>query len=177
MKKLATIIEENLDPQSINLKTRDTVRGVILDGDEVLLIFSKMFNDYTFPGGGCKANEDKMDALRRELKEEVGIDDFRVIDELGYVEEYKYGLNNQDMSYGYHQVSYFYLIEVIKSSEAAPLEREMIQGNEPVMIRIKDAIEHNQLVMRDENHSVLGMKTVLQREIKVLEVLDENASI
>ena len=67
---------------------RISVRGIIIEDDEVYTIFRrKIRNDgvvneyYVIPGGGMKREETLQEALKRELKEELSID----VDIIGYL--------------------------------------------------------------------------------------------
>lgn len=51
---------------------RPSVYGVIIKGDKILL--SKQWDGYDFPGGGINKGENLDKALRREVKEETGLD-------------------------------------------------------------------------------------------------------
>jgi len=51
---------------------RDSARGIIFIGDKLLMIQSKKFGEYKFPGGGIESGEKNTDALIREVKEETG---------------------------------------------------------------------------------------------------------
>lgn len=71
---------------------RVSVRGIIIDGEEVYAIFRRRLNDdgnfkeyYVIPGGGLEKSETLGEALRRELKEELSID-VNIIGYLGFDE-------------------------------------------------------------------------------------------
>lgn len=54
---------------------RTSCRGVILDGDEILLM-RRIKDDseyYTYPGGGLEDKETKEECVKREILEELGI--------------------------------------------------------------------------------------------------------
>lgn len=55
MRKLSEIIVEDgiKDKNSYNW-VRKASRGIVLKDDKVLMIYSPVFDDYTFPGGGVK---------------------------------------------------------------------------------------------------------------------------
>ena len=53
---------------------RPSVRAIILkDNNKIALVYSKKENYYKFPGGGIKQDENKKEALVREVREEVGL--------------------------------------------------------------------------------------------------------
>jgi 8-oxo-dGTP diphosphatase len=66
------------------LRIRDAARALIVDPDQRVLLVRFEFPDngrrWALPGGGLEPGEDHVDALRRELVEEVGLHDV-VIDQ------------------------------------------------------------------------------------------------
>lgn len=53
---------------------RPSVRAIILkDNNKIALVYSKKEKYYKFPGGGIKQDENKKEALVREVREEVGL--------------------------------------------------------------------------------------------------------
>ena len=69
-------------------------RAIIIDGDEVLLMFRRKIKDgivneyYAIPGGGKEENETIEDCVIREIKEEFNLD-IEVKEYLGKVEDDK----------------------------------------------------------------------------------------
>lgn len=167
-----TIIEEGILNNKPN-RFRKTVRGIILKEAKVYMLYSKKFNDYTFPGGGIKEDEDHKEALKRELNEEFGASNINIIKPIGYTEEIRYGINSTNNTY--LQTSYYYLVEADKFVEPNYIGREKEQGLSKKLVEINDAIKHNELVYetRDEN-SWKGFKTVLLRENSVLKYIGDN---
>ena len=54
--------------------SRPSVRGIILkDDNKIALVYSEKEKYYKFPGGGIHKDEDKKEALIREVREEVGL--------------------------------------------------------------------------------------------------------
>ncbi|WP_162164076.1 NUDIX hydrolase [Acholeplasma hippikon] len=173
MKKISEmIIEEGIENLPIQ-KQRTTVRGIMIKDKKVLLVYSKEFLDYTFPGGGMKVNEAHMDALRRELKEELGADEIKHIEPFGYIEEKRFGINSDTV---YLQTSYYYFVEVTKFGKQMLGEREMMHGVEPIFVSADEAIKQNLIVLQHKKGKK-GMRTVLPREIKVLEKLKDEGFI
>ena len=171
MKLGEVIIEKGIDVYS-NPQKRHTVRGIILDNHhQILMVYSKLFDDYTFPGGGIKLFESKEDALKRELKEELGAKDISIISYLGYTEEIRYGLKDNDKIF--HQFSDFYIVQIHEFGPQELMEREVWHGLEPRWITILDAIKHNEKIKHDEIHQQKGLKTVMERELIILNKLLE----
>ena len=86
---------------------RVSVRGIIIDGDEVYTIFRRRVNDdgtfkeyYVIPGGGLEKSETLEETLRRELKEELSID----VDIIGYL-----GFDENDTS-----IAHFFKCKISK---------------------------------------------------------------
>lgn len=50
------------------------IRRTTETGDEILLLYRHKENDWTFPKGHVEAGEDAEMAMRREMKEETGLD-------------------------------------------------------------------------------------------------------
>ncbi|MCD4827417.1 MAG: NUDIX domain-containing protein [Acholeplasmataceae bacterium] len=171
MKSLGPIIIEEGIVQKPD-KFRTTVRAVIIDDDhQVLMVYSKLYDDYTFPGGGLKEDEDKIKALKRELREELGARKITILQNLGSIEEVKYGLF--DKSSIYLQTSIYYVVKIESTGKQKLEYREKMHGIKPTWKHIDFVIEHNKRVMYDENHQAYGLKTVLVREQIVLEKIKE----
>lgn len=56
------------------MKHVNAINAVIRDGDRILLMFSNTHETWHLPGGKIDAGEEKFDALRREVREELGIE-------------------------------------------------------------------------------------------------------
>jgi len=70
------LFEINLHDYGINDKVfrRPSARGIIFDGrGRLALVYSRKEKFYKFPGGGIQDDEDKKQALIREVREETGL--------------------------------------------------------------------------------------------------------
>lgn len=170
MKKIAkTIIENNLDITKVN-KIRNTVRAVIIKGNKVYMLYSKTYDDYTFPGGGVKENENKVTTLKRELKEELGARKVTIIKPLGYLEEIRYGIKGNNTVY--LQTSYYYLSKIDDIGSKTLNKRELTEKSTALYVDIEQAIAHNNnTLLTNSKHQQQGFKTVLLRENTMLNYL------
>lgn len=163
-----TIIEDGIKLNN-NYKIRETVRAIIIKGQEVLMLYSGLYNDYTFPGGGLKAMESHKDALKRELNEELGATNIIIEKPLGYTLEYRYGLNDNNQVY--LQKSYYYIISVNNFIKPNYIGRENEQKLNAMYVNPSLIIKHNKNINLNRDR---GFKTVLIRENIVLKYLLNN---
>ena len=169
MKKISKmiILEDKL---KIPLRKRKTVRGIILNHDKILLVYSSKYDDYLFPGGGFKGSERKIKALKRELQEELGCKEVTSVQAFGYIKESRISARDQ---VPFVQKSFYYLCEISGEGEQKLEEDEIEYGVIPTWINIDEAIIHNSRVVDDEAHQKIGIRTVLHREIVVLKKIKE----
>lgn len=66
---------------------RRAVRGVVLRQSEILLLYTARYDDYSLPGGGVDEGESLEAAMVRELGEETGAREVRVLAPLGWIDE------------------------------------------------------------------------------------------
>jgi ADP-ribose pyrophosphatase YjhB (NUDIX family) len=59
---------------------RVSVKALIKDEKERILIIKENQGTWSLPGGGLDFGEDAIDGVKRELKEELGVDDVKVKD-------------------------------------------------------------------------------------------------
>ena len=107
-----TDISFDLDDQRINLR----VAAVVSRGDKVLLCRVWDEDWWFLPGGRIKTNETSLEALERELTEELG-SDFRVIRPLVCSENF-FDLDG----WAFHEICTFYEVEW----NGGPVQREQV---------------------------------------------------
>jgi ADP-ribose pyrophosphatase YjhB (NUDIX family) len=169
------VLNKTVDPNyNVNnhpaLYKRIAARGIIMNGDDILLIYTKRYNDYSFPGGGIDAGEDILEGLKRELQEETGAQNISIIEDFGIYEEirptYYEGYDFMDMT------SYFYKCSADKElGQASPEDYEVNNGSVPVWVNILEAIAHNKKVIAHKEET-MGLSIV--RETEVLEFVVED---
>ena len=148
---------------------RKSARGIILNGSNILLLYTKRYNDYSFPGGGIDLEEDLITGLKRELVEETGAKNIQIVSEFGHIDEYRPHYRPEyDLI---HMLSYFYICQVEEDFNDIKLEDyELANGTSPIWIDINEAIRHNREVIGNQDSS---MGFSIERETLVLELIVE----
>jgi len=127
--------------------TREAVRAIIQEREQVLMVFSPVHKDYKFPGGGIKERESHRETLFREIQEECGVLLSEVSDEFGFVVEYSKA--REDEYDIFQQISYYYLCKVDPVYVGQNLDAyEKLLGFRPEWVSMQDAIKQNNTVLK-----------------------------
>ncbi|MCY9692241.1 NUDIX domain-containing protein [Paenibacillus alginolyticus] len=169
MRLIKQMVHEHLEHLFGNAFERIAARGIILNKNKILLLYTKRYNDYSFPGGGVEPNEDVITGLKREIAEETGATNIEILSEFGYIDEYRPHYKPEyDLI---HMLSYFYVCQIDDHLSTATLEDyELANGMSAVWIDIHEAIGHNQEVIAKQESS---MGFSIKRETLVLELVAE----
>ena len=164
MRMLFTMDAKNYAPDA-PLHIRPSVRGIVIRDGKVLMVHSRKYDYYKFPGGGIEAGEDHNEALCREVREETG---FEVLP--GSIREY--GLVRR-ISRGKHtdvfyQDNYYHLCDI-----GTPVGQELDDYEDeerftPEFVTPEEAIHVNRF---HDHQGKWGI--VQQRDNRVLEILME----
>lgn len=163
--KILKILKDDKYPYTYINHTRKIVRAFVFDKDDNIALIKIEGKDifgirdyYETPGGGVKEHETLLNALKREILEELGI----IIDSinpLGRIIDY-YNLINRENDNHY----YFCKAKEIKTTNLENYEKEIFK--EVVWVDIDSAIK----MYEDKMDSDLGY-LVGQRELIVLSKL------
>ncbi len=168
MKHLKTHYHPDIDTlENKTIFTRLATRAIAVKGDSILLMYTARYEDYSLPGGGLDRDEDKVSGMIRELTEETGAQNVRLIKPFGIYEEYRpWYKPDYDIQ---HMISYCYTCEIDDELGESKLEHyETKNGMKAIWINIRDAINHNKNTISNSNKK--GMS--IERETYLLELID-----
>ena len=166
MRKLFDMDIKDYDPNGKSF-VRPSVRGIVLKGSRIALVYSQKYDYYKFPGGGIEDNENQIETLVREVCEESGLIVLKdSIKEYGYVRRMQ--KSNRSKEYEiFIQDNYYYFCDVEDKMVAQKLDYyEKEEGFTLKWVYPSDAIYVN----RNHNHGPKD-ELMIQREAKVLELL------
>ncbi|WP_434999834.1 NUDIX hydrolase [Vibrio scophthalmi] len=167
MRHLKTTIHsdiEHLDDKTVF--QRKAARAIVIDGEDILLLYTERYHDYTIPGGGLDEGEDMIAGMVRELEEETGAQNIHNIKPYGIYEEFRpWYKDNADVM---HMISYYYTCKIDRQlGETAYEDYEVKNGMKPVWMNIHAAIAHNEKTMAESPQK--GMS--IERETFLLQLV------
>ncbi|ELK5318254.1 NUDIX domain-containing protein [Vibrio vulnificus] len=149
MRHLKTTIHpdiEHLDEKIIF--QRSAARAICVDGEDILLLYTERYHDYTIPGGGIDEGEDVIAGLIRELEEETGAKNIHNIKPFGIYEEFRPWHKGE--ANVMHMHSYCYTCKIDRElGETRFEEYEVKNGMKPLWVNIHQAIAHNEQTMAE----------------------------
>ncbi len=167
MKKLKTHYHPDIKSlENKSIFTRLATRAIATQGDNILLMYTKRYEDYSLPGGGLHSGEDKIEGMVRELSEETGAENIKNIKPFGAYEEYRpWYKPDFDIQY---MISYCYTCEINKELGKSNLESyEIKNGMKAMWINIHEAIKHNEKTIATSDKK--GMS--IERETFLLKLI------
>lgn len=165
MKLLSTHYHEAVTSLEGKIEKRIAARGIILKDNQILLMYTSRYNDYSLPGGGVDAGESISQGLIRELEEETGARNIQVEEGMGVYEEYRPSRTpGFDVLY---MTSHIYKVTCDEVFDSPKFESyELKNGMKTVWIDIDEAIDHNERVIERLEPS-MGLS--IKRELFLLE--------
>ena len=146
---------------------RPSARAIIYKDNKIALVYSKKEKYFKFPGGGIHDDEDKREALIREVKEEVGM---VVIPES--IREYGSVLRRQKSGVEedtiFEQENFYYFCDVEEGTVEQNLDD--YESEAEFVLRIVDideAIRANDIYHSDDSFNEIMIK----RELRVLRMI------
>ncbi|MCO4080887.1 DNA mismatch repair protein MutT, partial [Pseudomonas aeruginosa] len=65
MQLITEIVHPELKSKQGRVFRRHAARGIVMRGEQILLLFTERYNDFSFPGGGLDVDEDIVTGLKR----------------------------------------------------------------------------------------------------------------
>lgn len=165
------ILKTHYHPEIDTLKnktifTRLATRSIALKGNNILLLYTARYDDYSLPGGGLNPNESKIIGMQRELEEETGAKQITNIKPYGIYEEYRpWYKEDFDVQ---HMISYCYTCDISKVLGTSSMESyEIKNGMKALWVNINDAITHNEKIIAtsDKKGMSIERETFLLKHI------------
>ena len=174
MRLLKTAFHPDVSPADISptselkLVERHAARGIVIKGDNILLLYTQRYHDYSLPGGGIDEGEDEIAGLIRELSEETGAQGVRNVKAFARYDEYRpWYKADADIIY---MISHCYVCEIDEVlGNTAYESHEVSNGMKPLWINIYEAIAHHEAVIANSNKKGLS----IVRETFMLKVIAE----
>ena len=167
MKVLRSTVHADISPmEGKSIFKRIATRAICLQENNILLLYTERYQDYSLPGGGVDADEDIKQGLVRELSEETGAQNIRNIQPFGIYEEFRPWYRPEfDMV---HMLSHCYTCDVdTKLGETRYEEYEKKNGMRALWININEAIAHNEATLLSSTKAGLS----IEREIFLLKLI------
>ena len=157
MEKILTLGEKISD---VKYEERHAVRGVVLDDiGRVALLYVGTHFHHGLPGGGIKQGETKLQALKREVREETGVN-AKVLEEVGITNEYRNFLDPARI-----EINYIYIVHENGQRKAPQLtSKELGYDLELKWVEIDKAIE---LLENDERRDKKS-EIIVERDLFIL---------
>ncbi|MUH71824.1 NUDIX hydrolase [Psychrosphaera haliotis] len=148
--------------------TRKATRAIVVNNNNILLLYTQRYDDFSLPGGGIDENESHLDGLIRELKEETGAQAISNVKEFGLYREYRpWYKPDFDVV---HMESYCFTCDIDGDLLEPQFEAHEIQnGMKPQWVNIHDAIKHNENTITHSEKK--GMS--IERETFLLKLIVE----
>ncbi|WP_293747326.1 NUDIX hydrolase [uncultured Paraglaciecola sp.] len=176
MQLLKTAFHSDVSPEDISptselkLIERHAARAIVVKGEDILLLFTQRYHDYSLPGGGIDDGEDEVAGLIRELQEETGAQGVRNVKAFARYDEYRpWYKADADII---HMISYCYVCEIDDElGDTAFESHEVNNGMTPLWVNIHEAIAHNEDVMANSDKKGLSIERETFLLKKVVETL------
>lgn len=164
------LLHTHIHPEICDLNglrlNRTATRGIILQGDNLLLLYTQRYDDYSLPGGGVDEGENLIEGLIREVREETGATGLHGIQPFGIYEEFRPW--HKDGFDHLHMHSHCYICQTDTPLGETSLEDyERNNGMEAKWVNIYEAITHNERTLANSPKSGLS----IQRELFLLKLI------
>lgn len=147
---------------------REAARAVVFDKNHhIALLHVTRKKYYKLPGGGIEPGENKIGALKRECREEIGCD-ISEVKKLGKVTEHR-------KIFKLNQISYCYTAKVHGDKQEPQFTNEEIaDGFQVVWVQFEKALE---LIANSKVTETEGKAYIVPRDAAILKMAQKNAAL
>ena len=169
MRLLTTAIHPDISDLNASTFTRKATRAIVVNQSQILMLYTKRYDDFSLPGGGVDNEETITEGLVRELKEETGAQKVVNIKEFGLYKEYRpWHKPGFDII---HMESYCFTCEIEGELTTPTFEPHEVQnGMTPQWVDIFEAIAHNERTIK---HSAKKGMSVERETFLLKRIVDE----
>ena len=147
---------------------RNSARSIIIRDGKIAMIRSRKYDYYKFPGGGIEQDENPVEAMTRETREEAGLVVIpETVREYGYV--HRIQKSDSDPTEAFVQDNFYYLCNA--QDAVVSQELDSYESKENYTLEFVDpivAIQKNRSVGQSPYNHLM-----FEREARVLEMLIE----
>ena len=166
MRRLKTTVHASVNASNTSQFTRLTSRAIAFSGSKILLMYTARYDDYSLPGGGIDEGETIEQGLIRELQEETGAQNIKVLGEFGLYEEFRPWYKDDFDVINIKSYCYFCSIDAqLGQSQLEHYEQQ--NGMVAKWVDIHEAIAHNERTLANSDKQGLSIirETYLLKEI------------
>jgi len=109
---------------------RPSAGGIVLNQEGKIVLVEQHGNSWSFPKGGIESGEKPIDAARREIFEETGLQDLTFITELGSYQRYSLALDGktENQAWGLRTRTLFLFKSTSDELRTAPHDQEITKA-------------------------------------------------
>ena len=163
MRLLFEIDKKDYDPAG-KASGRPSARAIIIKRGKIAVIYSQKHKYFKIPGGGIEQGENKIDAMIREVKEEVGLTVIaESVAEFGYVHRIQKGKHEPV----FIQDNFYYLCDVTEGQVPPQFtENEKKEEFVPCFVDLNEAIRVNEEYVKENSYD-----SMIERELRVMKMI------
>jgi len=161
--ELIKTISDIDDLENAKCRIREASRAILFDENKLIPLFFVSKNNYhKLPGGGIDSGESILEALNREILEEVG-STIKVNGEVGSILEYRAEQENLK------QTSYCFYSDIVSKGEPDFTDHELSNGFELIWVSLDDAIS----LLENDNPKDYSGSFITKRDLILLKKTKE----
>ena len=123
------------------MKQSKSAGGIVVNKNKKIVVVNQKGISWSFPKGHIKNGKDKLDTAKREIYEESGITDLKLIRELGGYQRYKISNDGKGEDKTNLKIIYMFLFHSDKEL-LKPVDRRILEAKWMPKERVADLLTH-----------------------------------